>query len=56
MRADWFGKGPNECVGKQFNTLAVEQDSLLKLLDAAQSAKCVVGVVGAVGGGQDRAG
>lgn len=28
--SDWFGKTPEDCVGKPFMTLGVEQDQLVK--------------------------
>jgi hypothetical protein len=28
--SDWFGKTPEDCVGKPFTTLGVEQDQLVK--------------------------
>ncbi|KAG2493479.1 hypothetical protein HYH03_008295 [Edaphochlamys debaryana] len=35
--SDWFGRGPNELVGRPFNTIATEQDVLIKLLDLANA-------------------
>ncbi|GLC33063.1 hypothetical protein PLESTB_000374500 [Pleodorina starrii] len=35
--SDWFGRSPNEVVGRPFNTLATEQDVLIKLLDLANA-------------------
>ncbi|GFR48517.1 hypothetical protein Agub_g10412 [Astrephomene gubernaculifera] len=35
--SDWFGRTPSELVGRPFNTLATEQDVLIKLLDLANA-------------------
>lgn len=35
--SDWFGRGPQELVGRPFNTIATEQDVLIKLLDLANA-------------------
>ncbi len=36
---DWFGKSFNEVAGRSLSSLATEQDTLMKLLDVAQTAQ-----------------